>query len=137
MDFIYDHCQLFTYICCIILVIGFYIGWLSLYSFENQYTMACMLCILGIMYASALLLLTSKNKNSALSASCIVFLSMAFAIAVAASSNFKKADGSKDNTFVWMGTLPLVSGIIFSFCAVSMGAYAYATGSGGITDSDD
>lgn len=119
-----EHKSLITYICCALLIVGFYGCWMTMYSFQNEYSMYALLCILGVIYACAICLAATGNNTYA---GCVGFLAMIFVIAIAAFSNFKKADGTQDSTFIFIGVIPLICGILFSCVASGMGLYALSS----------
>jgi hypothetical protein len=112
-----------TYASCIISILCLYVLWLASYSHHNENLVACFIVILGILYAGAIYLVSTSHPYYGCA---MVFLSLIFVIAIAVTSGLKKADGTSDTMFLFLGITPMIIAICFT-CMITAITQARST----------
>jgi len=110
----------------ICLILCFYIWWIALYQYQDEFVLGILLVLLGLMYACTLYLVISGHPNIA---SSMIFVALIIIITIAAVSGLKQQNGDRGGTFLCLGITPLVSGICFTGVAAFV-AYGIANKTG-------
>lgn len=100
----------------IIIIMCMYIFWISLYEYTDEYTIGCLLIILGIMYVCSIYLLMIDHKyiSSSLIMSTIVII-----ITIISLSDVK----NKDKNYTFLSASPVCSGICLALVTIPFFLY--------------
>jgi len=115
LDDITSKVKMYVYIPCIAIILCFYIWWIALYEYKDEFVLGILLILLGLLYGCAICLVMT---NHPMYASIMIGVSMIIVIAIAAVSNLEQKDGTQGGTFLCLGITPLISGICFTSVAV-------------------